>query len=169
LTDSRQDDGLIQVTTTVQERLRASGLRSTAPRATVLDVLQQAAPRREHLAAAQVATRARALLGSLSTQAVYDCLEALTRVGLVRRIEPAGHPALFESRVGDNHHHLVCRGCGLTRDVDCIVGSAACLTPSDDAGFVVDEAEVVFWGWCPRCARPERDGAHAADAAPAAN
>jgi Fur family ferric uptake transcriptional regulator len=156
------------VTTTVQERLRASGLRSTAPRATVLDVLQQATRSREHLAAAQVAARARALLGSLSTQAVYDCLEALTRVGLARRIEPAGHPARYESRVGDNHHHLVCRGCGLTRDVDCIVGSAACLIPSDDGGFVVDEAEVVFWGWCPRCARPEPDGVHTA-AAPAEN
>ena len=99
----------------MRERLRARGLRVTAPRAAVLSVLQQAALARQHLSAAQVADRARAELGSLSTQAVYDCLEALTGAGLVRRIEPAGHPALFESRVGDNHHHLVCRGCGDTR------------------------------------------------------
>jgi Fur family ferric uptake transcriptional regulator len=146
------------MTTTVQDRLRAGGLRVTAPRAAVLRVLQRAAAGQEHLAAAEVADRARLELGSLSTQAVYDCLDALTRAGLARRIEPAGHPARFEGRVGDNHHHLVCRGCGDTRDVDCVVGSAACLTPSDDAGFVVDEAEVVFWGWCPRCARAERNG-----------
>jgi Fe2+ or Zn2+ uptake regulation protein len=153
------------VTTSVRERLRANGLRVTAPRATVLTVLQQAAMSREHLAASEVAERARAALGSLSTQAVYDCLEALTGAGLARRIEPAGHPARYESRVGDNHHHLVCRGCGDTRDVDCVVGTAACVTPSDDAGFVIDEAEVVFWGWCPRCSGAERDGVSGATAA----
>jgi len=158
LTDSREGDGLTQVTTTVRERLRARGLRVTAPRSAVLSVLQEASLGRRHLSAAQVADRARAELGSLSTQAVYDCLEALTGAGLVRRIEPAGHPALFESRVGDNHHHLVCRGCGETQDVDCVVGHAACLTPSDDAGYVIDEAEVVFWGWCPRCSRAEPAG-----------
>jgi Fur family ferric uptake transcriptional regulator len=158
LTDSREGDGLTQVTTTVRERLRARGLRVTAPRSAVLSVLQEASLGRRHLSAAQVADRARTELGSLSTQAVYDCLEALTGAGLVRRIEPAGHPALFESRVGDNHHHLVCRGCGETQDVDCVVGHAACLTPSDDAGYVIDEAEVVFWGWCPRCSRAEPAG-----------
>ena len=152
LTDSREGDGLTQVTTTVRERLRACGLRVTAPRAAVLTVLGQAALSRQHLSAAQVADRARAELGSLSTQAVYDCLEALTGAGLVRRIEPAGHPALFEGRVGDNHHHLVCRGCDATYDVDCVVGAAPCLTHTPVGDFVVDEAEVVFWGRCARCA-----------------
>jgi Fur family ferric uptake transcriptional regulator len=158
LTDSREGDGLTQVTTTVRERLRARGLRVTAPRSAVLSVLQEASLGRRPLSAAQVADRSRTELGSLSTQAVYDCLEALTGAGLVRRIEPAGHPAQFESRGGDNHHHLVCRGCGETQDVDCVVGHAACLTPSDDAGYVIDEAEVVFWGWCPRCSRAEPAG-----------
>jgi Fur family ferric uptake transcriptional regulator len=87
----------------------------------------------------------------VSPQAVYGVLEALIAAGLARRIEPAGAPALFELRVGDNHHHLVCRSCGAVADVDCTVGAAPCLTPSDTAGFVVDEAEVVFWGLCPRC------------------
>jgi Fur family ferric uptake transcriptional regulator len=82
---------------------------------------------------------------------VYDVLAAFTGTGLVRRIEPAGHPAHYECRAGDNHHHLVCRACGSIEDVDCVVGDAACLTPSDNHGFSVDEAEVVFWGWCPGC------------------
>jgi Fur family ferric uptake transcriptional regulator len=91
------------------------------------------------------------VLGTVSTQAVYDCLEALAGAGLARRIEPAGHPARYESRVGDNHHHLVCRSCGATVDVDCAVGAAPCLTPSSSHGFLVEEAEVVFWGRCPEC------------------
>jgi Fur family ferric uptake transcriptional regulator len=93
----------------------------------------------------------RALIGTLSTQAVYDALRALTAAGLVRRIEPAGSPARFETRVGDNHHHVVCRVCGAAADVDCVVGAAPCLTPSDASGFMVDEAEVPFWGVCPDC------------------
>ena len=97
----------------------------------------------------------RAELGSISVQAVYDVLAACVDAGLVRRIEPAGHPARFECRVADNHHHVVCRRCGVTRDVDCIVGAAPCLMPLEDHGFVLDEAEVVFWGLCPSCQGPE--------------
>lgn len=137
--------------TPTQDRLRAAGLRVTTPRVAVLDVLQDALGQ-SHLAAADVVERVRAQVGAVSTQAIYDVLDAFTRAGLARRIEPAGHPARFEARVGDNHHHLVCRRCGSTADVDCVVGAAPCLTPSDTAGFVVDEAEVTFWGLCPTCA-----------------
>ena len=139
------------MTSRAQDRLRAAGLRVTTPRVTVLDVLEDAHGD-THLAAADVVDRVRVRVGTVSTQAVYDVLDALTRAGLARRIEPAGHPARFEARVGDNHHHLVCRRCGSTTDVDCVVGAAPCLTPSDAAGFVVDEAEVTFWGLCPACA-----------------
>ena len=89
--------------------------------------------------------------GAVSTQAVYDMLAACAAAGLLRRIEPAGHPARFERRVGDNHHHLVCRRCGRTEDVDCVIGAQPCLAAAEDLGFVVDEAEVVFWGLCPVC------------------
>ena len=133
-------------------RLRAGVLRVTKPRLAVLAVLDDASARDEHLPVATIAQRARAQLGALSTQAAYDCLEALTRTRLVRRIEPAGSPALYEARVGDNHHHLVCRDCGRTVDVDCAVGAAPCLDPASRAGFIVDEAEVTFWGRCPDCA-----------------
>lgn len=90
-------------------------------------------------------------LGSVSTQAVYDILHTFTQIGLLRKIEPAGHPARYESRVGDNHHHLICRSCGKTHDVDCAVGRSPCLDLPETHGFVVDEAEVTFWGLCPRC------------------
>ena len=90
-------------------------------------------------------------LGSVSTQAVYDILHSLTEAGLLRSIEPAGHPARYETRVGDNHHHLVCRACGATRDVDCAAGHAPCLAPSQHEGFLIDEAEVIFWGLCADC------------------
>jgi Fe2+ or Zn2+ uptake regulation protein len=143
------------MTTTVQQRLRARGLRVTGPRAATLGVLDDAAHEHEHLTTAEVAERVRERLGAVSLQAVYDCLEVLVRADLARRIEPAGQPALFEGRVSDNHHHLVCRSCGRTVDVDCAVGSAPCLTPSSTSGFVVDEAEVVFWGRCPDCQRPD--------------
>ncbi len=105
----------------------------------------------DHLAVEDVAGLVRARIGSVSTQAVYDALSALVRVGLVRRIEPAGSPARFETRVADNHHHLICRCCGTAVDVDCVRGEAPCLDPSQTAGFVVDEAEVIFWGTCPEC------------------
>jgi Fur family ferric uptake transcriptional regulator len=136
-------------------RLRTVGLRVTKPRLTVLEVLEEARTTGEHLTAAAVADRARDRLGRLSTQAVYDCLDALGTAGLVRRIEPAGHPMRYETRVGDNHHHLVCRDCGQTTDLSCATGSAPCLTPAEDHGFVVDEAEVIFWGRCPACSTPK--------------
>lgn len=130
-----------------RERLRAVGLRVTKPRLAVLSWLGG----NPHSTADQTASAVRGELGSVSTQAVYDVLNACTDTGLVRRIEPAGHPARFETRIADNHHHLVCRGCGRTEDVDCVDGVAPCLTPSSTAGYAVDEAEVVFWGLCPDC------------------
>jgi Fur family ferric uptake transcriptional regulator len=133
--------------------LRSHGLRVTAGRIAVLAALD-ALP--AHVTVEQVEEAARERIGALSTQAVYDILRALHDVGLVRRIEPAGSAALFETRVGDNHHHLVCRECGRTVDVDCAVGAAPCLTPSWDAGFEIDEAEVVFWGRCPECVHKAR-------------
>jgi Fur family ferric uptake transcriptional regulator len=90
-------------------------------------------------------------LPAVSHQAVYDCLRAFTDAGLVRRIQPLGSVARYEARVGDNHHHVVCRGCGSVADVDCAVGDVPCLTASDDQGFTIDEAEVVYWGTCPDC------------------
>ncbi|WP_344221749.1 Fur family transcriptional regulator [Kribbella sancticallisti] len=137
-------------------RLRAVGLRVTKPRIAVLELLDTAGSSHEHVTVADLADRVRNRLGSVSTQAVYDCLEALTSAGIVRRIEPAGHPTRYETRVGDNHHHLICRACGLTTDVDCAVGAAPCLEPSSHAGYVVDEAEVIFWGLCPTCAADRR-------------
>lgn len=133
--------------TTGPEELRAVGLRTTAPRLAVLDVLTD----HPHAATETVVVAVRARLGTVSTQAVYDVLAALTRVGLVRRIEPAFSPARYERRVADNHHHVVCRTCGSIADVDCVVGDAPCLDPSLAQGFDVDEAEVTFWGVCPGC------------------
>lgn len=130
------------------QRLRTAGLRVTAPRIAVLTWLAD----HPHATADQVVAAVRHRLGSVSVQAVYDVLNACTRAGLLRRIEPASHPARFETRTDDNHHHLVCRGCGRTEDVDHVVGLAPCLDPSDAAGFAVDQTEVVFWGWCPGCA-----------------
>jgi Fur family transcriptional regulator, stress-responsive regulator len=130
------------------DELRSRGLRVTAPR---LAVFRAVAESGGHPDVDAIATRARALIGTLSTQAVYDALHALSAAGLLRRIEPAGSPARFETRVGDNHHHVVCRVCGTTQDVDCVVGREPCLTPSDAGGFLVDEAEVTFWGICPAC------------------
>lgn len=130
-----------------QQQLRAAGLRVTAPRLAVLDWLIH----NPHATADQVAAGIRGRLGAVSTQAVYDVLNAFTHALLVRRIEPAGHPARYETRTGDNHHHAVCRQCGYTQDVDCVIGAAPCLDPGDQAGFVIDEAEVVFWGLCVNC------------------
>ena len=129
------------------ELLRAHGLRVTKPRLAVLDILAQGG----HLEVDEITRQARSQLDSVSTQAVYDVLGALARAGLARRIEPAGSPARYEARTGDNHHHIVCRGCGLIADVDCAVGSAPCLDPSQTHGFEVDEAEVTYWGLCPAC------------------
>jgi Fe2+ or Zn2+ uptake regulation protein len=133
---------------TTADLLRDRGLRVTQPRLAVLEALRSG----QHVSAEDVARTARERLGTLSTQAVYDILHALVGAGLARRIEPAGAPAaLYEARVGDNHHHVVCRECGRAEDVDCFTGSAPCLQPTDDLGFVVDEAEVTFWGRCPEC------------------
>lgn len=136
----------------VAERLRAHGLRVTAPRVAVLHVIAQMP---DHPDADAVRAAVAGRLGSVSTQAVYDTLHALTGAGLLRRIEPAGHPARYETRVDDNHHHLICRACGDTRDVDCAAGRAPCLEPPAIDGFLIDEAEVIFWGLCPRCRHTE--------------
>jgi Fur family ferric uptake transcriptional regulator len=127
--------------------LRDAGLRVTGPRVAVLGALRA----HPHGDTETLADAARSKLGAVSTQAVYDVLRALTESGLVRRIEPAGSPARFELRVGDNHHHVVCRRCGTIADVDCALGERPCLDPSDSHGFVIDEAEVVYWGLCPAC------------------
>lgn len=132
---------------TSEELLRAHGLRVTRPRLAVLDVLREGG----HLEVEDIAGRARTRLESVSTQAVYDVLSALSRAGLARRVEPAGSPARFEARAGDNHHHVVCRGCGAITDIDCTVGHRPCLTPNESHGFELDEAEVTFWGLCPDC------------------
>jgi Fur family ferric uptake transcriptional regulator len=136
--------------TTWAHELRRAGLRVTGPRLSVLSVLAE----RPHADADAIVTAARTQHPTLSPQTVYGVVDALVSAGLARRIEPAGAPALFELRVGDNHHHLVCRSCGAVADVDCAVGAAPCLSPPDAAGFVVDEAEVVFWGLCSTCQGP---------------
>lgn len=130
-----------------EDLLRSRGLRVTRPRLAVLDVLSAGG----HLDVDEIIRLVRRRIDSVSTQAVYDVLGALSRAGLARRIEPAGGPARFEARVGDNHHHVVCRGCGAVADVDCAVGEAPCLDPQAAHGFQVDEAEVTFWGLCPDC------------------
>ncbi len=122
-------------------------LRVTRPRLAVLEAVRA----RPHADTEAIFESVRALLPEVSRQAVYDVLHALTGVGLVRRIQPPGSVARYESRVGDNHHHTVCRSCGVIADVDCAVGEVPCLTPSDDNGFVLDEAEVIYWGLCPDC------------------
>ncbi len=138
---------------TAEELLRDRGLRVTRPRLAVLDVLTGGG----HLEVDEVTRRVRERLDSVSTQAVYDVLGALTRAGLARRLEPAGSPARYEARVGDNHHHVVCRGCGTIEDVDCVIGERPCLAPAHSNGFEIDEAEVTFWGLCPACRRARSD------------
>ena len=142
----------------ITERLRGAGLRVTAPRATVLSVLDAA---HDHPRVDQVIERVRAEGVPISTQAAYDVCEALHRAGLARRIEPAGGPARYESRVGDNHHHLVCRACGLALDVDCAVSVAPCLEPADRLGFRLEEAEITYWGLCPDCQHDHDQGSSA--------
>ena len=127
--------------------LRDVGLRVTRPRLAVLAAVHE----RPHARTETVLTDVRAELGAVSHQAVYDVLRVLTDSGLVRRIQPSGSVARYEARVGDNHHHVVCRGCGCIADVDCAVGDTPCLTASDDNGFSIDEAEVVYWGRCSSC------------------
>lgn len=141
--------------------LRERGIQVTAQRLAVL----RAVTHEPHGTADAVADRVRGEIGAISLQSVYDALALLAAEGLIRRIQPAGSPARFEDRVGDNHHHLICRVCGRLVDVDCAVHAAPCLTPRDDAGYEVDEAEVVYWGRCPECVAQERL-ATAADPAP---
>jgi Fe2+ or Zn2+ uptake regulation protein len=138
-----------------EAQLRAVSLRVTRPRLAVLSALRD----HPHVDTETVIDLVRAEHPTVSHQTIYDVLRALTDTGLVRRIQPAGANARYESRVGDNHHHVVCRSCGAIADVDCAVGHTPCLTASDDHGYVIDQAEVVYWGTCPECAagRPRND------------
>jgi len=130
-----------------EQSLRAAGLRVTQQRIAVLDAVR----RLPHADTESLIGAVRAEHGEVSHQAVYDVLKALTEARLVRKIQPLGTVARYESRVGDNHHHVVCRSCGAIADVDCAVGDTPCLTASDANGFVIDEAEVIYWGSCPDC------------------
>jgi Fur family transcriptional regulator, stress-responsive regulator len=130
-----------------EQLLRRAQLRVTRPRVAVLTAVYE----HPHADTDEIIGAARKDLRDVSHQAVYDVLRALTAAGLIRRIEPAGSVARYESRVGDNHHHVVCRLCGAIADVDCAVGDTPCLAASDDHGFVIDEAEVTYWGLCPDC------------------
>jgi Fe2+ or Zn2+ uptake regulation protein len=129
------------------EDLRGVGLRVTAARVALLETVRDG----DHLGIEEITSGVRERIGHISLQAVYDALHALNAAGLIRRLEPAGSQPRFEGRVGDNHHHVVCRSCGAVADVDCAVGEAPCLTPSDDHGYSIGEAEVVYWGLCPSC------------------
>jgi len=134
------------------ERLvRAAALRVTRPRIAVLSAVHA----HPHADTESIIRVVRKNIGEVSHQAVYDVLRVLTEVGLLRRIQPAGSVARYEARVDDNHHHVVCRSCGATADVDCAVGHAPCLIASDDAGYAIEEAEVIYWGRCPACAGQE--------------
>jgi Fur family ferric uptake transcriptional regulator len=130
--------------------LRQHGLQVTAQRLAIM----RAVSNRPHATADALANDVRAVIGSISRQAVYDALGILVERNLIRRIQPAGSAARYEDRVGDNHHHLICRGCGNVQDIDCAIGVVPCLTANDDHGFEIDEAEVIYWGRCPSCRRP---------------
>ncbi len=138
------------------ERLRLADLRVTRPRVAVLEAVNA----RPHADTETIFGAVRSVLPEVSRQAVYDVLHALTTVGLLRRIQPSGSVARYESRVGDNHHHIVCRSCGAIADVDCAVGEAPCLTASDHNGFQLDEAEVIYWGLCPDCSTSDAPRSH---------
>jgi Fur family ferric uptake transcriptional regulator len=137
----------VLVTDDLAALLRRHGLQVTAQRLAVLGAVS----RRPHCTADEIAGQVRAEIGVISRQTVYDALGVLTETGLIRRIQPPGSPARYEGRVGDNHHHLICRSCGRMVDVDCALGAAPCLSPSDDSGYQVEEAEVIYWGRCPEC------------------
>jgi Fe2+ or Zn2+ uptake regulation protein len=134
------------------ELLRSRGIQVTAQRLAVLRAVSCA----PHITADAVADAVRSEIGSISLQSVYDTLGLLVAEGLLRRIQPSGSPARFEARVGDNHHHLICRTCGRLVDVDCAVHAAPCLTPSNGQGYEIDEAEVAYWGRCPECVAQSR-------------
>lgn len=129
------------------ELLREHGVQITAQRLAIMRVVGA----RPHATADEIAEQVRGELGTISRQAVYDALKLLVEKRLLRRIQPAGSPALYEDRVGDNHHHVICRQCGQTTDVDCAVGDAPCLKVATDSGYEIDEAEVIYWGTCPQC------------------
>lgn len=135
--------------------LRDHGLQVTAQRVAVL----RAVSNRPHAMADDLTEDVRASIGTISRQAVYDALGIMVEKGIVRRIQPAGSPALYEDRVGDNHHHLICRACGKTIDVDCAVGQMPCLTAADSFGYRIDEAEIIYWGTCPACLAAETGSA----------
>jgi len=141
----------VPTTDELADVLRSAGLRVTRPRIAVLAAVHQ----RPHADTGTVLSAVRDAVADVSHQAVYDVLDALTTAGLLRRIQPSGSLARYEARVGDNHHHVVCRRCGAVDDVDCATGHAPCLSASDDHGYVVDEAEVLYWGLCPACSSPE--------------
>jgi Fe2+ or Zn2+ uptake regulation protein len=143
----------MQPSPTMATLLRGAELRPTAIRLAVLDALH-AMP---HAGVPEITEAVQQALGTASRQAVYNALDQLLLAQLVRRIEPAGSPTRYELRVGDNHHHVVCRRCGRTADVDCAVGESPCLEPSHTHGFVLDEAEVTFWGLCPQCQTAQED------------
>jgi len=128
--------------------LQSANLRVTRPRLAVMHAVSD----HPHAETDTIIRASRELVPDISHQTVYDALNALTAAGLVRRIQPTGSLARYEARVGDNHHHVVCRSCGVIADVDCAVGEAPCLTASNDLGFAIDEAEVIYWGLCPDCA-----------------
>ena len=132
---------------TIEQQLRSHGLQVTAQRLAVMEAVT-ASP---HATTEELTDVVRGKIGSISRQAVYDTLGIFADKGLIRRIQPTGSVARYEDRIGDNHHHLVCRGCNLIFDIDCAVGSTPCLTADDDYGFEIDEAEVVYWGRCPEC------------------
>jgi Fur family transcriptional regulator, stress-responsive regulator len=138
------------------ERLRTAGLRVTRPRVAVLEAVHA----NTHADTETIFGAVRTSLPEVSRQCAYDVLAALTAAGLIRRIQPSGSVARYEGRVGDNHHHLVCRSCGVIADVDCAVGEAPCLTPSDHNGFLLDEAEVIYWGLCPDCLTSQTSRSH---------
>jgi Fur family ferric uptake transcriptional regulator len=142
---------------TPAELLRERGIQVTAQRLAVF----RAVAARPHVTADEVADAVRAEIGAISLQSVYDALALLAAEGLIRRIQPAGSPARFEDRVGDNHHHLICRICGRVVDVECATGSAPCLTAADDKGYEIDEAEIAYWGRCPECLAASASGSDA--------
>jgi len=141
---------VVDIRPDAERLLRATGLRVTKPRLVVLSAVHD----HPHADTESILRIVCAEYAAVSHQTVYDVLRALTEVGLLRRIQPRDSVARYEARVGDNHHHVVCRSCGAIADVDCAVGDTPCLVASDDAGYDVDEAEVVYWGWCPACAPP---------------
>lgn len=145
----RQESGVIEPSSL----LRQHGIPVTAQRVAVL----RAVSGRPHATADAIAEGVRASIGAISRQAVYDALGMLVKKGLIRRIQPAGSPTLYEDRIDDNHHHVICRSCGKTSDVDCAVGAMPCMTAASDCGFRIDEAEVIYWGTCPDCLAAEHE------------